>query len=157
MSTDIDYLTLDEFEVLCFPSGAFSQVPSSSIQMYIDIAQSFVQSELQFHYKEPLLLTGSKDIGIVKFCIATIASYHLMQNRGLKSSIAGTGDEILQSRYAEVMDPENGILRRLATGKMRLKKEVDSTPNHHERSSKMIGKLGTSFSFYDSDGKDVVF
>jgi len=153
----MSYNTVATFKIRAFPSGSFNELTDAEIQPALDSASSLINAALRVHHTLPML-TGSFAAELDSLYDAEIAisSYRLMQFRGFKPNIAGSFDEVLSNRYAEIMDPEDGFLAQIRKGQVTFPSEADSTAGKRDGRTKMFGKTGRTTRNFDSDGKEFI-
>jgi hypothetical protein len=154
----MSYNSVSDFKLRAFPSGSYNSIPNSVIQYNLDLGSSLINTALLPFHTLPLDTTTYNSASILTTIYdaeVTIASYKLMTYRGFKPNVEGTEDNVLRERYAEVMDPVNGLLANIRSGKILFTK-MDATPTKSEKRMKLYGNTGRSIRVTDSDGKPLV-
>ena len=150
----MSYNSVANFKLHAFPSGSFNGIPDTQIQHALDVAASELNAALRPHHTLPLA-TGSygsgSDLELIYAAEINIAAYRLMQFRGLKPNVDGTNDQVLYQRYLEVMDPQNGLLAKLSSGRILLPMDSDATPTYNEKRSRLYGNPGRSIRIIDEE------
>lgn len=156
----MSYNSISQFKARAYPSGSFDNLPNDTIQKELDGAASQIDAALRTHHTLPLSTgsfgVNSHELGVIYQTEANIASYRLMVHRGLKPDFAAEKDEHLQELYGEIMDPQNGLLRRITKGEFLFPDSADATPNTKERRMKMYGKSGRKIRTFNSDGEEFI-
>lgn len=155
----MSYNTPTEFRLFAVPSGSLNNTSDAVIQRFLDVAASEINAALIPHHTLPLN-TGSygssSDLAVIYDAEITIASYRLLQYRGMKPNTDGTNDQVLERRYNEITNPEFGLLTRLSRGEYLLFKEADATPTVHEGRVKSYGRASRTTRYYSEDGTEYV-
>lgn len=139
----MSYQNVSDFLLYATPTGAYSTLPTGSIQRYLDVAQSEIDAALRIHHTLPLSIVPA----VISDAETVIASWRLLQLRGFEPQ--SNDGATLRARYDEIMDAETGLLARISRGVFVFAKDVDATPTTREAAPRVYASVTRGFKTYE--------